>query len=202
MTFPDHTTPKRAALYLRVSTKNGQTVENQRRQLRKVAKHRGWKIVATYQDEGISGAKGRDKRPGFDKLLKDAARGEFDIVAAWSVDRLGRSLKGLIEFLSEIHALEIDLYLDQQGIDTTTPAGEAMFGMLGVFAQFERAIISERVAAGLARAKAEGKTLGRPPGRSKKRDKLQGKVRRLRKQGKTLRAIADDVGIAESTVES
>ena len=202
MTFPDHTTPKRAALYLRVSTKNGQTVENQRRQLRKVAKHRGWKIVATYQDEGISGAKGRDKRPGFDKLLKDAARGEFDIVAAWSVDRLGRSLKGLIEFLSEIHALEIDLYLDQQGVDTTTPAGEAMFGMLGVFAQFERAIISERVAAGLARAKAEGKTLGRPPGRSKKRDKLQGKVRRLRKQGKTLRAIADDVGIAESTVES
>ncbi len=157
---------KRAAMYLRVSTKNGQTVENQRRQLRKVAKHRGWEIVATYQDEGISGAKGRDKRPGFDKLLKDAARGEFDIVAAWSVDRLGRSLKGLIEFLSEIHAFKIDLYLDQQGLDTTTPAGKAMFGMLGVFAEFERAMISERVAAGLARAKAEGKTLGRPPGRS------------------------------------
>ena len=202
MTFPDHTTPKRAALYLRVSTKNGQTVENQRRQLRKVAKHRGWKIVATYQDEGISGAKGRDKRPGFDKLLKDAARGEFDIMAAWSVDRLGRSLKGLVEFLSEIHALKVDLYLDQQGLDTTTPAGEAMFGMLGVFAQFERAMISERVAAGLARAKAEGTTLGRPPGRSKKRDRLQGRVRRLRKQGKTLQAIVKDVGIAEATVQA
>ncbi len=106
--------PKRAALYLRVSTKNGQTTDNQRRALRKVAKHRGWQIVATYQDEGISGAKGRDKRPGFDKLLKDAARGEFDIIAAWSVDRLGRSLKSLVEFLSEIHALKVDLYLDQQ----------------------------------------------------------------------------------------
>ena len=83
---------KRAALYLRVSTKNGQTTDNQRRALRKVAKHRGWEIVATYQDEGISGAKGRDMRPGFDNLLKDAARGKFDIVAAWSVaqGRAGR----------------------------------------------------------------------------------------------------------------
>ena len=196
------TKQKRAALYLRVSTKNGQTVENQRRQLRKVAKHRGWKIVATYQDEGISGAKGRDKRPAFDKMLKDATRGEFDIVAAWSVDRLGRSLTVLIKFLSEIHALNIDLYLDQQGVDTTTPAGEAMFGMLSVFAQFERSIIAERVAAGLARAKAEGKTLGRPPGRSKKRDRLQGKVRELRKQGKTLQAIVKEVGIAEATVQA
>ncbi len=194
--------PKRAALYLRVSTKNGQTVENQRRQLRKVAKHRGWEIVATYQDEGISGAKGRDKRPGYDKLLKDAARGEFDIVAAWSVDRLGRSLKGLVEFLSEIHALNVDLYLDQQGLDTTTPAGKAMFGMLGVFAEFERAMISERVAAGLARAKAEGKTLGRPPGRSKKRDKLQGDVRRLRRAKASIRAIAKELEISKSTVQA
>jgi len=111
---------------------------------------------------GISGAKGRDKRPAFDKLLKDAARRKFDIVAAWSVDRLGRSLQDLVSFLSDIHGYGIDLYLHQQGIDTTTPAGKAMFQMLGVFAEFERSIIRDRVNAGLARAKANGVILGRP----------------------------------------
>ena len=194
--------PKRAALYLRVSTKNGQTTDNQRLELEKVAEQKGWEIVAAYEDAGISGAKGRDKRPALDKMLNDAASRKFNLVAAWSVDRLGRSLRGLVDFLDELRAMKIDLYLHQQGIDTTTPSGKAMYQMCGVFAEFERAMISERVAAGLARAKAEGKTLGRPPGRSKKRDKLQGKVRRLRKQGNTLRAIADDVGIAESTVEA
>ena len=192
----------RAALYLRVSTKNGQTTDNQRRALRKVAKHRGWEIVEVYQDEGISGTKGRDKRPGYDRLLKDATRGKFDLIAAWSVDRLGRSLIDLINFLKEIHALKIDLYLDRQGIDTTTPGGKAMFQMMGVFAEFERAMIQERVAAGLARAKAEGKTLGRPPGRSKKRDRLRGEARRLRKENVSLRAIAKELGISKSTVQA
>src|SRR5206468_9344887 len=114
-------------------------------------------------DHGISGAKGRDKRPAFDKLCRDAARREFDIVMAWSVDRLGRSLQDLVGFLSELHALKIDLFLRQQGLDTTTPAGKAMFQMMGVFAEFERAMIAERVRAGLARARDEGKRLGRPP---------------------------------------
>jgi DNA invertase Pin-like site-specific DNA recombinase len=150
---------KRAVLYLRVSTAD-QTTANQQRELEAVAERMGCGIVKVYRDHGISGAKGRDKRPAFDKLCRDAARREFDMVMAWSVDRLGRSLQGLVEFLSELHALHIDLYLHQQGLDTTTPAGTAMFQMMGVFAQFERAMIQERVRAGLARARSEGKQLG------------------------------------------
>jgi hypothetical protein len=119
--------------------------------------------VKVYKDQGISGAKGRDKRPAFDALWKDACGRKFDIVMAWSVDRLGRSLQDLVDFLAELHALKIDLCLRQQGIDTTTPAGKALFGMMGVFAEFERSIIQERVRAGLERARREGKRLGRPP---------------------------------------
>ena len=136
---------------------------NQERELREIASRMGCEIVKVYRDHGISGAKGRDKRPAFDKLCRDAARREFDMVMAWSVDRLGRSLQDLVGFLSELHALKIDLFLRQQGLDTTTPAGKAMFQMMGVFAEFERAIIQERVRAGLARARSEGKRLGRPP---------------------------------------
>jgi DNA invertase Pin-like site-specific DNA recombinase len=118
--------------------------------------------VETYEDAGISGAKGRDRRPAFDRLLKDAIRRRFDLVAVWSVDRLGRSLPDLVHFMGELHRLGLDLYLHTQGLDTTTPGGRAMFGMLGVFAEFERAILQERVKAGLARARAEGRRLGRP----------------------------------------
>jgi DNA invertase Pin-like site-specific DNA recombinase len=151
----------RVALYLRVSTKE-QTVENQRRELTAVAERHGWELVREFADEGISGAKGRDQRPQFDALMKSVTRREIDIVMAWSVDRLGRSLKDLVGFLGEVHGSGLDLYLHQQGIDTTTPAGKAMFQMMGVFAEFERAMIQERVFAGLARAAAEGKFPGRP----------------------------------------
>ena len=118
--------------------------------------------MQVFSDNGISGAKGRKDRPGLDALLKGVARREFDMVAAWSVDRLGRSLQDLIEVLSDLHAKGVDLYLHQQGLDTSTPSGRAMYQMMGVFAEFERAIIRERVMSGLARAKAEGVTLGRP----------------------------------------
>jgi len=153
---------RRAVIYLRVSTVD-QTTANQERELREIADRMGCEIVKVYKDHGISGAKGRDKRPAFDKMCRDAARREFDLVMAWSVDRLGRSLQDLVGFLSELHALKIDLFLRQQGLDTTTPAGKAMFQMMGVFAEFERAMIAERVRAGLARARGEGKRLGRPP---------------------------------------
>jgi DNA invertase Pin-like site-specific DNA recombinase len=153
---------RRAVFYLRVSTID-QTTANQERELRNVAERMGCEVVKVYKDHGISGAKGRDKRPAFDALCRAAARREFDLVMAWSVDRLGRSLQDLVGFLSELHALKIDLFLHQQGLDTTTPAGKAMFQMMGVFAEFERAMIQERVRAGLARAKGEGKRLGRPP---------------------------------------
>lgn len=139
-----------------------QTTANQERELRAVAERAGWQIVRVFQDHGISGAKGRNGRPAFDEMHKAIARREFDVVMAWSVDRLGRSLRDLIDFLSELHAVGCDLFLHQQGLDTTTPAGKAMFQMLGVFSEFERSIIAERVRAGLARAKAEGKLLGRP----------------------------------------
>jgi DNA invertase Pin-like site-specific DNA recombinase len=152
---------KRAALYLRVST-DRQTVENQRRELAEAAAQRGWTVVAEHADNGISGSKGREHRPGLDALLKDTARGKFDVVMAWSVDRLGRSLPDLIGTLQELHGARCDLFLHQQGIDTTTPAGKAMFGMMGVFAEFERAMIQERVNAGLARARGAGVKLGRP----------------------------------------
>ncbi len=152
---------KRIAIYSRVST-DDQTTENQERELREIADRMGWQVVEVYTDQGISGARKRDQRPAFSSMCKDAARRKFDLVAAWSVDRLGRSLQDLVEFLSDLHALSIDLYLHQQGIDTTTPSGKAMFQMMGVFAEFERAMIRDRVKSGMARARAQGKHVGRP----------------------------------------
>jgi DNA invertase Pin-like site-specific DNA recombinase len=148
---------KRVGLYLRVST-DDQTVENQREALVAACSARGWQIVEEFVDNGISGAKGREKRPGFDKLCKAATRRQIDVVAAWSVDRLGRSLQDLVGFLSELNSVGCDLYLDRQAVDTTTPAGRALFQMLGVFAEFERSIIQKRVKAGMARAKRRGQS--------------------------------------------
>ncbi|WP_368933753.1 recombinase family protein [Brevundimonas naejangsanensis] len=147
------------AIYARVSTDN-QTVENQLIELHAVAQRQGWDVVAALTDEGISGAKGRDRRPGYDALLKGIARREFDQIMAWSVDRLGRSLPDLVSFLNDAHAKSVDLYLHQQGLDTSTPSGRMMFQMLGVFAEFERAMIRERIMAGLRRTT---KKSGRKP---------------------------------------
>ncbi len=188
--------PKRAAIYARVSTKNGQTPQNQILRLREVADKAGWEVVEEYVDRGISGSKGRDKRPAFDRLCKAATRREIDVVMAWSVDRLGRSLQDLVAFLSELQASKVDLYLDRQGIDTTTPGGKALFQMMGVFAEFERAMLQERVKAGLARAKAQGKTFGRP--------RISGKAERAiqdaRAAGKSIRVIAREQRVAPGTV--
>jgi len=142
-------------MYLRVSTID-QTTANQKRELREIAGRMGCEIIKVYKDHGISGAKGRDKRPAFDALCRDATKRQFDMVMAWSVDRLGRSLPDLVAFLSELHALRIDLFLHQRGLDTTTPAGKALFQMMGVFAEFERAMIQERVRAGLKEGKERG----------------------------------------------
>jgi len=188
---------RRAALYARVST-SGQTVENQLRELRAVAERHDWQIVAEFSDKGISGAKGREQRPGLDKLLQAVARREVDIVLSWSVDRLGRSLQGLLSFLGELHAKGADLYLHQQGLDTSTPAGKALFQMMGVFSEFERAIIRERVRSGLERAKAQGKVLGR-----RRNDDPQrlASVQRLRKKGVGIGKIARTLGIGASYVQ-
>ena len=187
---------KRVALYLRVSTSE-QTIANQRRELEAVAERHGWQVVAVFKDEGISGTKGRDKRPGFDRLCQGIARREFDRVAAWSVDRLSRSLQDLVTFLGELHAKGIDLYLHQQGLDTATPAGKAMFQMLGVFSEFERAMIVERVKAGLSRARSQGRRLGRPSlGPDKERA-----VRRLLSKGTGIVKTAKTVGVGVSAVQ-
>jgi DNA invertase Pin-like site-specific DNA recombinase len=187
---------KRIALYLRVSTAE-QTIENQRRELEAVAARHGWNVVAVFTDEGISGTKSRDKRPGYDRLCRGIARRDFDQVAAWSVDRLGRSLQELIAFLGELHAKGVDLYLHQQGLDTATPAGRAMFGMMGVFAEFERAMIVERVKAGLARARGQGKRLGRP---ALSPDKER-RVRDLLTAGTGIVKTAKIVGVGVSAVQ-
>jgi DNA invertase Pin-like site-specific DNA recombinase len=191
---------KRAVLYLRVSTID-QTTANQERELRQVASCMGCEIVRVYKDHGISGAKGRDGRPEFDRLLRDAAQRKFDMVLAWSVDRLGRSLQDLVSFLSELHALHIDLFLHQQGLDTTTPSGKAMFQMLGVFAEFERAMIAERVRAGLRRAKDEGKQLGRPRIAPELEKRIQAALSKRKHTGEGVRGIAKRFGIDPSTVQ-
>jgi DNA invertase Pin-like site-specific DNA recombinase len=153
------------------------------------------------QGAGISGSKGRNGRPAFDQLHRDAARRKFDIVMAWSVDRLGRSLQDLVAFLSELHALGIELYLHQQGLDTTTPAGKAMFQMLGVFAEFERAIIRERVLAGMARAKAKGTKSGKPIGRPAIHPARRAAIRAAYEAGGVgLRAVAAQFGVGVETV--
>lgn len=153
---------KRVAFYLRVST-GGQTVENQRLELAAAAEQRHWTVAEIYSDNGFSGAKGRDKRPAFDRLCKDAVAGKFDIIAAWSVDRLGRSVLHLAQFVEDMRASGVGLFLLKQGLDSETPTGRAMLGMCSVFAELEREIIKERIHAGLNRARAKGKTLGRKP---------------------------------------
>ena len=154
---------KRVAFYLRVSTGDGQqTIANQRRALDEIAERAGWEVIEVYSDK-ISGTMGRERRPAFDRMLKAAVHRKFDMIAAWSVDRLGRSLQDLVGFLGELKAAGVDLFLHQQALDTSTPSGRALFQMLGVFAEFEAAMIRERTRAGLVRARAQGKRLGRPP---------------------------------------
>jgi DNA invertase Pin-like site-specific DNA recombinase len=184
--------PRQAAIYVRVSTAD-QNVANQQRELEAVAQRHGWKVVEMFSDHGVSGAK--DKRPALDRLRQGIARKDFDVVAAWSVDRLGRSLQHLLGFLGELRAKNVDLYLHQQGVDTSTPAGKALFQMLGVFAEFERAIIIERVHAGLRRARAQGVRLGRP------RVAVDlGRVVAMRSEGKSMRAVARALGVSAMAV--
>ena len=160
-----------------------QTVENQLRDLLAVAERQGWTVTATFTDEGISGVKGRDRRPGYDALLKGVARKDFEQIMAWSVDRLGRSLPDLVAFLNDIQSKNVDLYLHQQGLDTSTPSGRMMFQMLGVFAEFERAMIRERILAGLRRTT---KKSGRKPMPD---DRVEA-IRRSLEAGQGIRATA------------
>lgn len=173
---------KKVAIYARVST-DSQTVENQLQELHAVAQRNGWIVVAVHTDEGISGAKGRDKRPGYDALLTGVARKDYEMIACWSVDRLGRSLPHLVAFLGDIQAKGVDLYLHQQGLDTSTPSGRMLFQMLGVFAEFERSMIRERIMSGLRRT---SKKSGRKP----MADDRAEAIRRSLQNGLGIRATA------------
>ena len=186
----------RAAIYVRVST-DRQTVENQIRELRRVAERRGWEVVEVYDDAGISGAKDRKQRPGLDRMLNDAGRRKFDIVMAWAIDRVGRSLIDLLGTIQHLEACGVDLYLDQQNIDTSTPMGKLVFQVTGAFAEFERSMIRQRVHAGLRRAVAKGKRLGRPP----IKPELAGRIREALAGGLSIRKAAAKFGVNKSTVQ-
>lgn len=191
---------KRVALYLRVST-DSQTTDNQRLELEAVAERMGWNIVGVFEDAGVSGAKGRDKRPQFDALCKGATRRQFDMIMSWSVDRLGRSLQDLVGFMGDLQGGGVDLYLHQQALDTSTPSGRAMFQMCGVFAEFERGMIRERVNAGLARAKEKGTRSGKAFGRPKAGADVEERIRTLKAEGKGMLKIAKEVGCGVSVVQ-
>lgn len=187
---------KRIGIYLRASTDN-QTTENQRLELEAVANRSGWDVVGVYEDAGISGAKGRDKRPGLDRLLKDVTARKVNMIAAWSVDRLGRSLQDLVAMLNDLQAVGCDLYLHQQALDTSTPSGRAMFQMCAVFAEFERSMIRERVNAGLARARSKGIKLGR----RKVKPSVEEQIQELRQGGMGILKIGKTLGVGTSVVQ-
>ena len=176
---------KRAAIYVRVST-DKQTVENQVAALRQIAERRGWEVVEQYSDAGISGSKGRDGRAGLDQMLKDASRRKFDVIMAWAIDRLGRSLIDLLGTIQTLEACGVDLYLDQQSIDTTTPAGRLMFQVCGAFAEFERSMIQQRVHAGLKRAVS---------------DALEKRIQTQLRAGKGILKVARELGVGTGTVQ-
>jgi DNA invertase Pin-like site-specific DNA recombinase len=185
----------RIAIYARVSTFN-QTTDNQLHELERVAALRGWNIVATFRDDGISGAKGRDGRPALDQLLNAAAKREFDLIAVWSIDRLGRSLQHLVTTVNDLHASGVQLYFHQQAIDTTTPSGKLMFGVFASFAEFERSIISERIQLGIQRARKEGKKLGRP---SSVTDSTRAAIVELYNKGMSYKKISQTLKVGVGT---
>jgi DNA invertase Pin-like site-specific DNA recombinase len=190
-------TPLRAVIYSRVSTAK-QTTENQVLELREVCKRNNWAIVSELTDEGISGAKGKCDRPGFTLLHHVVARKQADIIVVWSIDRLGRSLKDLVSFMAELEAKNIDFYSHVQAIDSRTPAGRLSFAIFSAIAEFEREIIRSRVIAGLERAKANGKRLGRP---TNVNSNTKIAVSLLREKGHSIHNIAKQLKIGVGTTQ-
>ena len=170
---------------------------NQRYELERVSQARGWTVVAHYSDQGISGEKGRSDRPGLDALLRAATRREIDLIAVWSLDRLGRSLQHLVETVNELQAVGVDLHIHQQALDTSTPAGKLAFSVFGALAEYERELIRERVRAGIERAKRNGVKLGRP---SNLNDTVRAAIVALRAKDVSIRRIASQLRVGTGTV--
>lgn len=188
----------RTVLYLRIS-KRDQTVENQRQALTRLAELRGWPLTAEYVDEAISGARKRQECPSLDRMMKDAQRRKFDRVLFWTVDRLGRSLGKTATIMEELDAFGVEQFYFQENIDTSTPHGRAMLEMSAVFAKLERGHLIERVHAGLDRARAEGKILGRPRLESRLEAKIRAELMKPLCRG--VRAIARKYGVGTGTVQ-
>lgn len=186
----------RVAIYGRVSTSE-QTTDNQINFLQEIVSRNGWELVQTYVDEGISGTKGRDKRPEFDRLCKDMVRRSFNRILVWDISRLGRSLQHLVEFLNEVQSVNCHLYIHQSGLDTSTPSGRMMFQMVGVFSEFERSMISERVKLGLKRVRSKGTKLGRP---TKIDEETKVKIWSLIDTGKSLSEVSRVLQISKMSV--
>jgi DNA invertase Pin-like site-specific DNA recombinase len=182
----------RAALYARVSTLNGQHPEMQLNELREYASRRGWQIAGEYVDEGVSGSK--ESRPELNRLMGDSRRRQFDIVLVWKVDRFGRSLKHLVNALADLDAYGVAFASLKDNLDLSTPSGRLMFQIIGAMAEFERALIQERVRAGLQNARRSGKTLGRP-----RRIVDIGRISRMKAEGQSLRSIASKLDIGYGT---
>jgi len=189
-------TNARVAVYSRVSTST-QSTENQRNELERVGAARGWTIVAQFSDDGISGIKGRSDRPALDAMLKAAVRGEFNVLAVWSIDRLGRSLQHLVETVNELRSVGVDLYIHQQAIDTSSPAGKLAFSVFGALAEYERELIRERVRAGLDRARRNGTKLGRPTNLN---ESVRAAIIALRDNDQPIRKIASQLKVGTGTV--
>jgi len=182
----------RVALYARVSTMHNQNPEMQLTELREYGARRGWQIIAEYVDEGISGS--RERRPQLDRLMVDAHRRKFDLIAVWKIDRFGRSLKHLVNALADLDSLGVAFVSLRDNLDLSTPSGRLLFQIIGAMAEFERSLIQERVRAGLRNAVAQGVRLGRP---RKMVDADQ--IGRLRASGASWREISEKLGIGVGT---
>src|SRR6202790_405795 len=184
---------RRAVLYSRVSTTNGQDPEVQSREIREYCQRRGWPLVGEYVDAGISGAK--ERRPQLDRLIADAHKRKFEVIVVWKFDRFARSVSHLLRALENFRALGIEFVSLSEQIDTSTPTGKMIFTVLGAVAELERSLIAERVRAGLRNAKAKGKQLGRP---RVSVDVAQ--IARLRASGASWPQIARELGVSVGTV--
>jgi DNA invertase Pin-like site-specific DNA recombinase len=182
----------RVALYARVSTLNGQHPEMQLAELREYASRRGWNVVGEYVDEGVSGSK--ESRPQLNRLMADVHRRKFEIVLVWKIDRFGRSLKHLVNALADLDSYSVAFVSLRDNLDLSTPSGRLMFQIIGAMAEFERALIQERVRAGLKSARARGTRLGRP------RTSVDAdQIARLRAAGASWREISQEMGIGTGT---
>ena len=189
---------KRVVIYARVSTLD-QTVDNQLIELRDHCSKMGWEVIKEYKDEGLSGTLSREKRPSFNEMIKDGYRRKFELVVCWDISRIGRSMKELIMFLSDMKDRDIDICSVRQGFDTSTSMGEVMFQFVGILSSWEHEMIRGRTLAGLDRAKKEGKTLGR---KTVIDDNKVSHIRKLRSVGRSLRDIASEVGVSKGTISN